>query len=423
MLSREKACIWNYFPGGQSQCRATIPALISSFRNSLVICEWHGDCPPWGFQKLITISTQQYGDTMNLFQTPLRDAHKKSGARMAAFAGWEMPIQYLGIIAEHMHTRNAASLFDTCHMGQLVVSGRYAAVELGRLLTHDLENIAPGRCSYGFMLNSSGYILDDLILYPVEQDRFMLVVNASQKNDDLNHLTSNLSSGVKVTDRTMLTGKLDIQGPDSLNVMTRLFGPELKNLKYFHFTEKTLDGMGILISRTGYTGELGYELYIPWEKTEQVWDMLLEHRNVKPAGLGARDTLRLEAGLPLYGQDLDQHHTPAEAGYGSVLKSKTRYIGRDKALQIKQCLTGLCIEGRRTARPGDKVYVKDTMAGSITSGSFAPSMGHCLAFAYVDKAYSDQTDFTIKRDKIQLKAAKARLPFYQGTSRINTQAL
>lgn len=342
---------------------------------------------------------------------------------MGPFAGWEMPIQYQGIIAEHIHTRSRASLFDICHMGELLVTGQNAAMELGRLVTHDLDNALPGKCSYGFILNPSGGILDDLIIYPLQKDKFLLVVNASQKQDDLKHLKDNLSSGIKVMDQTMQTGKLDLQGPESLSVLEKITNEKWGDLKYFHFRQTAMAGQDILVSRTGYTGELGYELYIPWDRVREVWEMILADERVKPAGLGARDTLRLEAGLPLYGQDLDQHHTPAEAGYEFVLKSKARYLGKDRAFSVKERLIGLSIEGRRTPRAGDKILARDRPTGVVTSGSFAPSLGHCLAFAYIDRQDSDLTEFFIQRGKVLLKAEKASPPFYQGTARINTSGL
>jgi aminomethyltransferase len=357
---------------------------------------------------------------MDLLKTPLTDTHKKIGARLAPFAGWEMPIQYQGIIAEHTHTRSEVSLFDICHMGELLVSGKEAAQELGRFVTHDLENIVPGRCSYGFMLTPSGSIQDDLIIYPLEKDQFMLVVNASQKQEDLKHLQENLSSGVRVMDKTMLTGKLDLQGPGSLRVLEEITGQDWRDLGYFRFRKTVLAGLDILVSRTGYTGELGYEIYAPWEGIKDLWDMILKDERVRPAGLGARDTLRLEAGLPLYGQDLDLHHTPAEAGYEFVLKSKARYLGKEKAFQVRNRLTGLVIDGRRTPRKGDMVLTGETMAGTVTSGSFAPSLGYCVALAYINTELLDHLEFSIQRDKVMLQAGKAELPFYKGTARVDT---
>jgi aminomethyltransferase len=359
---------------------------------------------------------------MALLKTPLTTTHKNLGARLAPFAGWEMPIQYQGIIAEHVHTRSKASVFDICHMGELLVSGRDCALELGRLVTHDLEKAVPGKCSYGFLLTSSGTIRDDLIIYPLEPDQFMLVVNASQRQDDLNHLQDNLSSGVKVTDKTMLTGKLDLQGPGSLDILEKLTGEVWAGLKYFHFRKTSLAGLDLIVSRTGYTGELGYEIYVPWDGVNELWDMILKDKRVKPAGLGARDTLRLEAGLPLYGQELDRHHTPAEAGYSFVLKSNVRYLGRGKDLEVNEYLTGLVIEGRRTPRKGDLILAGDAMAGKVTSGSFAPSLGYCLALAYINREYSDRPHFSIQRDKIMLQAKKTDLPFYKGTARMDTSS-
>ncbi|WP_028575199.1 glycine cleavage system aminomethyltransferase GcvT [Desulfonatronovibrio hydrogenovorans] len=356
----------------------------------------------------------------HIHHTPIFEIHQQLGARTAPFAGWEMPIQYQGIIAEHQHTRTLAGLFDTCHMGEFMVSGPGAREELGRLVTHDLENTPPGRCVYGFILSGQGTIQDDLIIYPLEQDKFMLVVNASRKQNDFVHLKSNLSSAVRITDLTMQTGKLDLQGPASLNVLEKATGQNWKDLRFFCFRKTMMAGMEILVSRTGYTGELGYELYIPWEGTAGIWDLLLKIESVKPAGLGARDTLRLEAGLPLYGQDLDQQHTPAEAGYESVLKSQSRYLGREKAHHVQERLTGLVIQGRRTPRKGDLVLADGQQAGIITSGSFAPSLGHCIALAYISKEYVSRDRFFIQKDRICLEAEKSALPFYKGTARIKT---
>ena len=359
---------------------------------------------------------------MTLITTPLTAIHKNLGARLAPFAGWEMPIQYEGIMAEHNHTRSWACLFDICHMGEILVYGRNSASELGTLVTHDLEKAVPGKCSYGFMLTPAGTIRDDLIIYPLEPDRFMLVVNASRKQADLEHLKNNLSSGVRVSDMTMSTGKLDLQGPDSLKVLEEVIPGNWADLKYFHFTKTSLDGQELVISRTGYTGELGYEIYTPWDGVEALWNLILKDERVKPAGLGARDTLRLEAGLPLYGHELDENHTPAEGGYGFVLKSSARFMGKDKARVVNEQLTGLLIQGRRAARQGDLVLAGDKAVGKVTSGSFAPSLGHCVALAYIDKEYAGLSSFNIQRDKGALQAVKSDLPFYKGTARMNTSS-
>ncbi|WP_045214823.1 glycine cleavage system aminomethyltransferase GcvT [Desulfonatronovibrio magnus] len=355
---------------------------------------------------------------MTTIKSPLDHEHNQAGARMTLFAGWMMPIQYSGILDEHKHTRNAASVFDISHMGELLITGKGCKDELSKLLTHDFSASTPGRCSYGFILSPTGTIMDDLIVYPLEDDKFILVVNASQKKEDLVHLQKNLSSKVKVTDMTMEMAKLDLQGPESIHVLESISNQNWRDLSYFHFRHASFCGQKILVSRTGYTGELGYELYIPVKGVEKVWQELLRDKRVKPAGLGARDTLRLEAGLPLYGQDLDLNHTPAEAGYEFVLKSASRYQGKGHALKISERLTGLTIKGRRTPRHSDRVFVHDKEAGIVTSGSFAPSLGHCIALAYIRREFESEENFTIRKGNVSLEAHKTELPFYKGTARI-----
>lgn len=327
-------------------------------------------------------------------------------------------MQYQGIISEHKHVRSQAGLFDISHMGEILISGKNAHKELSLWVTHNLEKSVPGKCSYGFMLTSQGTIRDDLIIYPLDEDRFMLVVNASQKENDLQHLQQNFSSNLKVQDITMETAKLDLQGPKSIDVLQDITETSWTDLKYFNFRNITFQGMDILVSRTGYTGELGYELYVPWTHAQTLWNMIIKNEHVQPCGLGARDTLRLEAGLPLYGQDIDQNNTPAEAGYEFALKSNAEYLGKNRARNVKEVLTGLMVQGRRSLRTGDTVMFQGQKAGVVTSGSFAPSLGYCVALAYINKEYSTNTQFTIERDRLVFDARKTGLPFYQGTARI-----
>lgn len=355
---------------------------------------------------------------MDLLKTPLHTLHQKLGARMVPFACWSMPVQYQGIINEHKHVRSKTGLFDISHMGEILISGKNAAKELSLWVTHNLEKSVPGRCSYGFMLTFQGTIMDDLIIYPLDEDKFMLVVNASQKKSDLHHLRQNFSSNLKIQDITMETAKLDLQGPESIDVLQDITQTSWIDLKYFNFRHITFQGMDLLVSRTGYTGELGYELYVPWQNAQTLWNMIISNKNVQPCGLGARDTLRLEAGLPLYGQDLDQNHTPAEGGYEFALKSNAEYLGKNRSRNVNEILTGLMVQGRRSPRTGDIVMLQGQKAGMVTSGSFAPSLGYCVALAYIKKEYSVNTEFTIERGKLVFDAQTTRLPFYQGTARM-----
>lgn len=357
----------------------------------------------------------------DLLKTPLNEWHRVHGAKMGPFAGWDMPIQYEGILAEHAHTRTAASIFDICHMGEFRIRGAGAAAALAAAVSHNLDTLKPGKCRYGFLLNAQGGVLDDLIVYRMAQDEFMLVVNGACAASDFAALRERLPEAVSMEDISGQTAKIDLQGPQSVDALEALMGVSFRDLGYFSFRETSFRGQPLLVSRTGYTGELGYELYLPWDAASALWEALLGDARVKPAGLGARDTLRLEAGLPLYGHDLDTEHTPAEAGMGKMLTSMADYVGKDHAQTIRQVLVPLTIEGRRSARHGDALALPGggPVVGRITSGSFAPTLGYAIAFAWVDAPHADNAHFAVRTARAELPAARATLPFYtQGTARI-----
>jgi len=338
---------------------------------------------------------------------------------MALFAGWDMPIHYEGIVAEHAHTRSAAAVFDICHMGEFLIRGPGARQQLEQAVSHRLDNLEPGKCRYGFLLNPQGGILDDLIVYCLEADSYMLVVNAACAAGDFTTLSSRLSAPVIIEDVSGNTGKIDLQGPLSCEVLENTLGTNLHELGYFSFRAAIFAGERLLVSRTGYTGELGYELYLPWGKTLALWERLIADERVKAAGLGSRDTLRLEAGLPLYGHELDVDHTPAEAGMEKMLTSPANYVGKAGALRVRQRLIPLSIAGRRSARAGDPVALPDgRQAGLVTSGSFAPSLGQSIALAWIYIPHADADNFIVRAAKTELPAQKAVLPFYkEGTAR------
>lgn len=352
----------------------------------------------------------------SLLQTPLAGWHTSHGAKMAEFAGWNMPIQYpTGIIAEHIHTRQKAGLFDICHMGEFLLDGKGAAEALARAVTVNIATLKPGRCRYGFLLNEKGGILDDLIVYRLGDERFMIVVNAACRALDLATLRDRLGSGFALEDLSDATAKIDLQGPESFAVLEKALPGAWRRLPYFGFTEDcSFDGGSLCVSRTGYTGELGVELYCPWDKAEKLWELLLKDERAKPVGLGARDTLRLEVGLPLNGQDLDGDHSPAEAGYAGMLTSQAAYVGKDGAHAVREKLVSLAIPGRRSARHGDKVLLGGQEVGVVTSGSFAPSVGNCVALAYIAAEQAGAPEYVIRAAKAELPAQAAPLPFYQG---------
>ena len=331
-----------------------------------------------------------------------------------------MPIQYTGILDEHKQTRTSAAIFDICHMGEFFLSGPKALEALSRIVTHNLETLAPGRCRYGFLLNPDGGILDDLIVYRLAEEQFMLVVNAATTPTDFAWIKERLPSTLSFDNRSDSIAKIDLQGPASLAALESTLGIPFRQLKYFNFMQMTFEGVPLLVSRTGYTGELGYELYVDVAKAEALWERCLADDRVRPAGLGARDTLRLEVGLPLYGQDLDTCHTPAEAGYGALLTSSADYVGKGKDQQIRERLVGLAIPGRRSARHHDAVLLPSgEKVGHVTSGSFSPLSRTCRRLGlYPGRRRTEGESFVVQTAKVALEAQRATLPFYsQGTAR------
>ncbi|WP_147821457.1 glycine cleavage system aminomethyltransferase GcvT [Salidesulfovibrio onnuriiensis] len=354
-----------------------------------------------------------------LLVTPLTQWHRDNGAKMAPFAGFDMPVQYQGIMVEHKHTRTETGIFDISHMGEFKLSGAGAMDALNKVVTHDLGTLGPGKCRYGFMLNESGGILDDLIIYCLAEDSYMLVVNGACRENDFNWIKKHLPADLAFTDVSDDTAKIDVQGPTSLAVLNDVMGATWNHLKYFNFEETEWNGFRLIVSRTGYTGELGYELYLPAGKALEVWEKLMADERTMPVGLGARDTLRLEAGYPLYGQDLDTDHTPVEANAGFFLKKENDYVGKSGLDDVGEKLIPLTIEGRRTPRHNDEILLNGEKVGVVTSGSFAPTLGHCLALAYVKADVENNETFTVKAARAELEARKGSLPFYtEGTARM-----
>jgi len=326
---------------------------------------------------------------------------------MTAFGGWHMPLQYKGILTEHLHTRAKAGLFDVSHMGELLVQGPAALGELDRLLTCRLDDLQPGRCRYGFLLREDGGILDDLIVFRTGAESWMLCVNAATTGRDARWVAEHLE-GAAFRDASAETAKLDLQGPLADAVMRDLM-PQAVGLERFHFREGSIRGIDVLASRTGYTGEPGFELFFSAEAAEALWDLLIELPDVQPAGLGARDTLRLEKGYPLYGSDIDEEHNPIEAGLERFVCREKDFIGRDAlpaAGATRRVLTGFVCSGRRSARAHYRIYAADSPreadvsgpgpkaagggpVGQVTSGTFSPSLKRAIGLGYVDRAFAE----------------------------------
>ncbi len=357
-----------------------------------------------------------------VLKTPLYEAHLALGAKMAPFGGWIMPIQYQGILAEHAHTRQSVSVFDICHMGEFMLQADPVESGFARLVTQDITGMPLGACRYGFLLNEKAGILDDLIVYRIAQESWMIVVNAATTETDFTHFKDNLSPRCVFENVSAKMAKLDVQGPLSAEVLTQIFGPKIKELNYYTFSEfKVFDQKSCIVSRTGYTGELGYEVYIANDYVGRLWDLLLSDPRVRPAGLGCRDTLRLEMSYPLYGHDLDDQHSPLEAGMLKFVDFSKDFIGRD-ALNAEQKKNSgrhlICFQAdsRRSPRNGFSIMDKGRKIGTVTSGSFSPSLGVGIGMGYVRGDYTLGAKLTLKQEALEIPVQLVKRPFLQKTS-------
>jgi aminomethyltransferase len=355
-------------------------------------------------------------------KTFLYETHVSLGAKMAPFGGFLMPIQYEGIFAEHFCARKAAVVFDTCHMGEFLINGPMAVADLEKILSCPVSSMNPGQCRYGFICNENGGVMDDQILYRLGENDFYMVVNASTQDADFEWVTSNASSATSVKNISKETGKIDLQGPKSLLIINKLLDKPVSDLKYYHWMYNSYKGIEIIVSRTGYTGEIGFELYLNEPHTISFWnDCLL--LDAKPAGLGARDTLRLEMGYPLYGHELDEKRDAAESGFSRAISRDKSFIGSSVVLDTSLATSMLCgiqLDGRRAARNGDRITDSSgAQIGIVTSGSFSPSLECAIAMGYVAKGLC----LTGNRVKVltgsaELTGTIVELPFYKnGTAR------
>lgn len=360
-----------------------------------------------------------------LEKTPLFEVHKKLGAKLIEFGGWLMPVQYSGIIEEHKAVRNAAGLFDLSHMGEIEVRGRQAVEFLQYATTNDVSKLEVGQAHYTFMLYPDGGIVDDLIIYR-EADRYLLVVNASNAQKDMLWLqeTQTLKgSDISVRDRSWATALISIQGPKALEILKPHVDVELDEITYYHFAQgKVGDTVGI-IARTGYTGEDGFELFVPRATAEKTWNLLMDagkDDGLVPVGLGARDTLRLEAKMALYGNDIDASTNPLDAGLGWAVKldKPVDFCGKRSLLAVKQSgpkrkLVGFEVRDRGIARHGYPVAKEGQMVGKVTSGAPSPTLGKNIGLAYVpvDSSATGAELEVIIRDKT-FKIEIVKTPFY-----------
>ena len=327
-----------------------------------------------------------------LKRTPLHSAHVKAGARMVEFGGWDMPVQYRGIIEEHRGVRSAVGLFDVSHMGEFEVEGPGALAALQTLTTNDVSTLEVGQIQYSLLCYPEGGVVDDLTVYRLAPDRYMITVNASNIDKDWAWVTAH-GGGAQWRNISAQTGLIAVQGPRAEDLVSGLADIDVRAIGYYRFARGTVARVSTLVSRTGYTGEDGFELYAPWDETERLWSALIEAGtkvDVAPIGLGARDTLRLEMRYALYGNDIDQTTNPLEAVLGWVVKpAKGDFIGkpaieRVRAEGAKRKLVGLEMADRSVARHGYPVLSGGRRVGEVTSGTFGPSVEKSIAMAYVE---------------------------------------
>jgi aminomethyltransferase len=315
-----------------------------------------------------------------LKKTPLNARHRASGARMVAFGGWDMPVEYSGIVAEHMAVRERAGLFDVSHMGEIEIAGKNALDAVQRISCNDASKLQVGQAHYSGLMSAAGTFVDDLLVYRLAREHFLLVVNASHIPADYAHIAEHIkpAGDAVAVDASSRYALIAVQGPHAIEVLQPLTGVELGAIKYYWFAHGEVAGVRATISRTGYTGEDGFELFVPPQSADRVWLALLESGKVVPCGLGARDTLRLEAAMRLHGNDIDDTTTPLEADLGWMVGwKKSDFLGaavlrEQKSTGVTRKLVGFEMIERGIARPSHEAYVGDRAAGRVTSGTQTP---------------------------------------------------
>jgi aminomethyltransferase len=355
--------------------------------------------------------------------TPLNAAHRGLGARMVDFAGWDMPVQYTSVIAEHEAVRNAVGLFDVSHMGEIEFTGPGALESANKLITNDLSKCADGQALYAGLLNDTGGFVDDVVAYRFSPERILIVVNASNKDKDFAWMSAR-AEGVKPVDKSDDYAQIAVQGPKAVGLVQRLTPVDLTPVGTYRFTEGPVAGIPCLISRTGYTGEDGFELYCAPQDAEKLWNALLHEGQadgVKPCGLGARDSLRTEMKYALYGNDIDDAHTALEAGLGWICKLDKAggFIGREalvaqKAAGLQRKLVGFELTGAGIPRHGYPVLKEGQRVGEVTSGTHGPSLKKAIGIGYVPMALSAEgSTFDVEIRGRAVPAVVVKTPFWK----------
>jgi aminomethyltransferase len=362
----------------------------------------------------------------SLKRTPLYDVHVALGAKIVPFAGFEMPVQYpTGITAEHKAVREKAGLFDVSHMGEFIVRGPQAVDFVNYVTTNDVAALQPGQAHYSTILREDGTIVDDCLVYRAD-DRVLMVVNGSNVDKDFAHISRYVAKfDATLDDISDSIALLALQGPDAERILRKHTDTDLSKIKYYEYTTGTVARVEkVYISRTGYTGEDGFELYFPAESAPQIWKALTASGEVTPAGLGARDSLRLEMGMALYGNDLDDTTTPLEAGLGWLVKMKKGdFVGRDALVKQKENglerkLVGFTTSERSFPRHGYPVFANGVPSGEVRSGTMSPTLGIPIGTAYVPPASSAEgAEIEIEIRGKRVSGAVVKMPFYKNGSR------
>ena len=364
--------------------------------------------------------------TQELKRTPLHEAHVALGAKLVPFAGYEMPVQYpTGITAEHKAVRERCGVFDVSHMGEFIVRGPGAIDFVNYVTTNNVASLAVGQAQYSAILNERGTFEDDCLVYRYH-DHLMMVVNGSNKEKDLAHILKYKDRfDCTVEDRTDEIALLAVQGPKAQEILQALTGTDLSSIKYYHFAEGEVGGMKCTISRTGYTGEDGFELYHDAADALRMWELLMKTGEITPCGLGCRDSLRLEMGMALYGNDIDDIVTPLEAGLGWIVKlPKGDFVGRDALVRQKEQgiprkLVGFTSSERAFPRHGYPVFYEGAQSGVVCSGTLSPSLGIPIGTCYLPTAGAKEgTAFEIEIRGKRVPATVVKTPFYKEGSHL-----
>lgn len=375
----------------------------------------------------------QHEDHSRLKRTPLYNLHKILKGNIVPFAGWEMPIQYSSLSEEHIAVRTRAGLFDVSHMGEITITGKGALESVQSLTSNDANKLVDGQIQYSALTTHDGTFIDDLLVYRKEENDFLLVVNASNTDKDYRWMLENsLKTGAQIKNVSHMYAQIAIQGPFATGILERVIKEDLASMKYYWFIETEILNENCIVSRTGYTGEDGFEIYINPRKAERLFRALLDEGKrdgILPCGLGARDTLRLEAGMCLYGNDIDDKHTVLEADLGWICKlDKGEFNGknalvRQKQLGIKKRLMGLEVKGG-VARHGYRIFDKSgIIVGDVTSGTITPFLKKAIALAYLPSDFQIGLEVYVEiRDK-KVPAMIVDKPFYVRPTKLNTKSL